>query len=247
MPHPDSEPIRDREPSTRPVDLALPRPRPERRVVEGRFARLEPLDADRHGPSLAALGQGSEAALRSWEYLPYGPFPSEAEHVALLREQAASDDPLFFAIVEPGSGRAVGVGTLMSIVPAHGSIEIGHLWFSPVLQRTPAATEALVLLLRYALDDLGYRRMEWKCNAANWPSRRAATRLGYRFEGIFYNHFVVKGHNRDTAWFSILDEEWPHLRDGYAAWLAPENFDTEGRQRTRLSDLTRPRTGTMEE
>ena len=234
------EPVRDRPPSVRAVGLDLPRPRPERRVLEGRFVRLEPLDADRHGPSLHALGHGSDEALRSWEFLPYGPFASEADHVAWLREQAARDDPLFFAIVEPGSDRAIGVGTLMSIVPQHGTIEIGHLWFSPVLQRTPAATEALVLLLRYAMDDLGYRRMEWKCNAANLSSRRAATRLGYRFEGIFYNHLVVKGRNRDTAWFSILEEEWPRLRDAYAAWLAPANFGPDGEQRTRLSDLTRP-------
>jgi RimJ/RimL family protein N-acetyltransferase len=236
----ESEPIRDRPPSVRPVRLALPRPRPERRVLEGRFARLGPLDADHHGPSLYRLGHGSDDALRSWEFLPYGPFASEAEHVAWLREQAAHDDPLFFAITEPGSDRAIGVGTLMSIAPHHGTIEIGHLWFSPLMQRTPAATEALVLLFRYAMDELGYRRLEWKCNAANVPSRRAASRLGYRFEGIFYNHQVVKGCNRDTAWFSILDEEWPRLRDAYATWLAQDNFGPDGEQRTRLSDLTRP-------
>jgi len=236
----ESEPTRDRRPSVRPVGLALPRPRPERRVLEGRFARLEPLDADRHGPSLFALGHGSDEALRSWAFLPYGPFASEAEHVAWLREQAARDDPLFSAVVEPGTGRAVGVGTLMSIVPDHATIEIGHLWFSPVLQRTPAATEALVLLLRYALDGLGYRRMEWKCDAANAASRRAALRLGYRFEGVFFNHRVIKGRNRDTAWFSILDEEWPRLRAAYAGWLAPENFGPDGEQLIRLGDLTRP-------
>ncbi len=236
----ESEPTRDRLPSVRPVDLALPRPRPERRVLEGRWARLEPLDAGRHGPSLYALGHEGEAALRSWDYLPYGPFASEAEHAAWLRSHAAGDDPLVFAVVEAEGGRAVGIATLMSIVPDQARIEIGHLWFSPVLQRTPAATEALVLLLRYALDDLGYRRMEWKCNAANAPSRRAAVRLGYRFEGVFFNHSVVKGHNRDTAWYSILDEEWPRLRDAFAAWLAAENFGPDGEQRTRLSDLTQP-------
>ena len=207
MPHAaEPEPIRDRPPSARPVGLALPRPRPERRVLDGRFARLEPLDADRHGPSLAALGRGSDDALRSWEFLPYGPFASEAAHVAWLREQAARDDPLFYAVVAPGTGRALGVGTLMSIVPDHATIEIGHLWFAPALQRTPAATEALVLLLRYAMDGLGYRRMEWKCNAAILPSRRAAIRLGYRFEGIFYYHVVAKVRNCDTAWCSIRDE-----------------------------------------
>jgi len=234
------EPIRDRRPSVRLLGLTLPRPRPERRVLDGRWVRLEPLEAERHGPSLYALGHGGEAARRSWDYLPYGPFATEAEHAAWLRRHAAGDDPLVFAVVEPASGRAVGIATLMSIVPDQATIEIGHLWFSPALQRTPAATEALVLLLRYALDELGYRRMEWKCDAANAASRRAAVRLGYRFEGVFFNHRVVKGGNRDTAWFSILDEEWPRLRDAYAAWLAPENFGADGAQRTRLSDLTRP-------
>ena len=236
---PDEETVRDRSPSTAPVPLLLPRPRTERRVLEGQFTRLEPLDADRHGPSLYALGHGSDEALQSWEFLPYGPFASEAEHVAWLGGRATSDDPLFFAILEPGSGQAIGVGTLMSIVPDHGTIEIGHLWFSPALRRTPAATEALVLLLRHAMDDLGYRRVEWKCNAANVASRRAAVRLGYRFEGVFFKHLVVKGRNRDTAWYSILDEEWPRLRDAYATWLAPDNFGPDGTQRTRLGDLTR--------
>lgn len=236
----EPEIVRGRPPSVRPVRLDLPRPWPERRDLEGRFVRMVPLDVGRHGASLYALGHGGDDALRSWEFLPYGPFASEAEHVAWLGARAAQDDPLFFAIVEPDSGRALGVGTLMSIVPHHGTIEIGHLWFSPGLRQTPAATEALVLLLRHAMDELGYRRIEWKCNAANIASRRAASRLGYRFEGIFYNHQVVKGHNRDTAWFSILDEEWPRLRDAYATWLAPDNFGSDGTQRTRLSDLTRP-------
>ena len=233
------EPIRDQPPSVRPVATELRRPRPERAVLEGDRVRLEPLDPEGHGPDLYALGHdGSPEAERSWEFLPYGPFASEAKHRAWLREQAASDDPLFFAIVS--GERAMGVATLMTIVPEHGSIEIGHIWLSPALQRTPAATEALVLLLGYALADLGYRRMEWKCNAANAASRSAAVRLGYRFEGVFYNHLVFKGRNRDTAWFSILDEEWPRLRDAYAEWLAADNFDSDGSQRRRLSDLTRP-------
>ncbi len=227
-------------PSVRALELDLPRPRPKRALLPGTRVRLELLDAERHGPALYALGHdGSAEARRSWEYLPYGPFASESEHRSWLQTQAASRDPLFFAVVEPRTDRAVGVATLLSIVPAHGSIEIGHIWLSPVLQRTPAATEGLALLLRYALDDLGYRRMEWKCNAANAASRQAAIRLGFRFEGVFYNHMVVKGRNRDTAWFSILDDEWPRLREAYAAWLAPENFDADGTQRRRLSDLTR--------
>jgi RimJ/RimL family protein N-acetyltransferase len=229
---------RDRTPSMRPVDLALPRPRPERVSLAGERVRVEPLDPARHGPELFRSGHdGSEPAEASWAYLPYGPFESEEEHRAWLEAQAASEDPLFFTIV--CDGRAAGVATLMSIVPAHGVIEIGHIWLSPGLQRTPAATEALVLLMRHAMDDLGYRRLEWKCNAANEASRRAAVRLGFRFEGVFFNHQVFKGRNRDTAWFSILDEEWPRLREAYATWLAADNFGAEGGQRQRLSELTR--------
>jgi RimJ/RimL family protein N-acetyltransferase len=175
---------RDRAPSVRAVDLALPRPRPERLSLPGDRVRVEPLDPARHGPDLFRFGHdGGPAAEQSWEYLPYGPFASEGEHRSWLELQAASEDPLYFAIVR--DDRAAGVATLTSIVPAHGTIEIGHIWLSPGLQRTSAATEALVLLLRYAMDDLGYRRMEWKRNAANDASRRAAVRLGFRFEGVF--------------------------------------------------------------
>jgi RimJ/RimL family protein N-acetyltransferase len=229
---------RSRPPSVRPIDLALPRPRPERVSLEGERVRVEPLDPARHGPDLFRFGHdGSPAAEESWAYLPYGPFVSESEHRSWLETQAASEDPLFFAIVAR-EGRAAGVATLMRTVPEHGTIEIGHIWLSPGLQRTAAATEALVLLLRYAMDDLGYRRMEWKCNAANEASRRAAVRLGFRFEGVFYNHQVFKGRNRDTAWYSILDEEWPRLRDAYATWLAAENFGPDGAQLRRLSELS---------
>ncbi|MCC6313357.1 MAG: GNAT family N-acetyltransferase [Thermomicrobiales bacterium] len=235
-----AEPIRDRAPGKQPVDQEMPRPRPQHIVHEGRWARLEPLDPTAHAADLYALGHADEAARRTWDYLPYGPFPSAEAHAAWLTAQATADDPLFFAVVDRASGQAVGVASLMSIAPEHGSIEIGHLWFSPRLQRTPVATEALYLLLTHALDDLGYRRMEWKCDAANAASRRAAARLGYRHEGVFFNHRVVKGHNRDTAWFSILDEEWPRLRAAFAEWLAPENFNADGTQRARLSDLTRP-------
>jgi RimJ/RimL family protein N-acetyltransferase len=234
----DEHATRDRAPSMRAVDLALPRPRPERLSLPGERVRVEPLDPARHGPDLFRLGHDeSAAAEQTWAYLPYGPFASESEHRAWLETQAASEDPLFSAIVD-GEDRAAGIATLMSIVPAHGSIEIGHIWLSPGLQRTPAATEALVLLMRYAMDDLGYRRLEWKCNAANDASRRAAVRLGFRFEGVLFNHQVFKGRNRDTAWFSILDEEWPALRAAYATWLAADNFGPDGEQRRRLSELS---------
>ena len=209
------ETTRNRPPSVREVDLALPRPRPERLSLDGDDVRVEPLDPGRHASDLFRLGHdGTPEAEQSWEYMPYGPFASEVEHRAWLETQEASEDPLFFTVVDRREERAVGIATLLSIVPEHGSIELGHIWLAPRLQRTRAATEALVLLLRYAMDDLGYRRMEWKCNAANEPSRSAAARLGFRFEGIFYNHLVFKGRNRDTAWFSILDEEWPRLRRG---------------------------------
>ena len=221
------------------VDISLPRPRPERLSLEGDRVRVEPLDPEPHAADLFRLGHdGSAAAEQSWAYLPYGPFASEHEHRSWLETQAASEDPLFYVAVDLRDGCAVGVATLLSIVPAHGSIELGHIWLSPRLQRTAAATEALVLLLRYAVDTLGYRRMEWKCDAANQPSRRAAARLGFRFEGIFYNHMVVKGRNRDTAWFSILEEEWPAVQEAYSMWLAADNFGPDGAQRRRLSELT---------
>lgn len=230
---------RNRKPSVRTIDLALPRPRPERVSLEGEEVRVEPLDPARHASDLFQLGHdGTPEAEQSWEFMPYGPFASEADHRAWLETQAASEDPLFFTVVDLSEDRAVGIATLLSIVPEHGSIELGHIWLAPRLQRTRAATEALVLLLRYAMDDLGYRRMEWKCNAANEPSRSAAARLGFRFEGIFFNHLVFKGRNRDTAWFSILDEEWPAVRAAYATWLAADNFDADGVQRQRLSELT---------
>ena len=230
---------RNRPPSVREVDLALPRPRPDRVSLVGEDVRVEPLDPARHAADLFRLGHdGTPEAEQSWEYMPYGPFASEPEHRAWLEIQAASEDPLFFTVVDRPDDHAVGIATLLSIVPEHGSIEIGHIWLAPRLQRTRAATEALVLLLRYAMDDLGYRRMEWKCNAANEPSRTAAARLGFRFEGIFYNHLVFKGRNRDTAWFSILDEEWPRVREAYSTWLAADNFGPDGAQRRRLSELT---------
>jgi RimJ/RimL family protein N-acetyltransferase len=226
-------------PSLRPVDIVLPRPRPERKAIEGDRVSLEPLDPDRHGPDLWERGHdGTPEAEQSWDYLPYGPFASEADHRSWLRERAAGDDPLFFAIVERGRGGAAGVASLMSVVPEHASIELGHVWLAPSLQRTPAATEALVALIRHAMEDLGYRRMEWKCDAANRASRRAAVRLGYRFEGIFFHHQVVKRRNRDTAWYSILDDEWPRLRGAYATWLAAGNFAANGAQKRRLSELT---------
>ncbi len=152
---------------------------------------------------------------------------------------AAQEDPLFFAIRELASRRALGLASYLNIEPTHGSVEIGHVWFAPPLQRTSAATEAIFLLLRHAFDDLTCRRMEWKCNALNVASRRAALRFGFTFEGIFYQHRVYKGRNRDTAWYSMMDHEWPAIRSAFEAWLAPSNVDEDGKQRLSLSELTR--------
>ncbi len=232
-----SEPRRDRRVSGAPVALSLPRPRPERREHAGHLARLEPLDPARHAADLYAASHEVPGGERLWDYLPYGPFPSRRDFAAWLEDRARSADPLFFAIRDLRNGRALGMASFLRIAPEPATIEIGHIWFAPALQRTPAATEAIFLMLRHAFDDLGYRRVEWKCDALNAASRRAATRFGFSFEGIFYQHGVVKGHNRDTAWFSILDHEWPALRANVERWLAPENFDASGRQRSSLRAL----------
>ncbi len=236
---PDSEPVRRAPPSTAAVADSSPAPRPERRVHNGRYARVEPLDPAHHGDDLFAASHGDATRTRIWDYLPYGPFPSREAFDAHLAAQAKSEDPLFFAIRPHGSAKVEGVASLMAIEPAHRSIEIGHIWLGPGLQRTPAATEALYLLIAHAMDDLGYRRMEWKCDAANAASRGAASRLGFTHEGVFYQHRIVKGRNRDTAWFSILDGEWPALRANFEVWLDPANHDDDGKQRQSLGDLNR--------
>ena len=233
-----AEPTRDRPPSGAPVDPP-PGLWPARVVHDGRYVRLEPLDARVHAEELYAASHGVEGGERLWVYLPYGPWETLEAFRAWLRDCSASADPMFFAVRDKGAGRAGGVASYLNIHPKPGTIEIGHIWFGPALQRTPAATEALFLLLRHAFDDVGCRRMEWKCNALNAASRRAAVRLGFAFEGIFYQHQIVKGRNRDTAWFSILDGEWPAIRANFEAWLAPANFDAAGRQRTSLGDLNR--------
>ncbi|MBK1666882.1 hypothetical protein CKO28_02345 [Rhodovibrio sodomensis] len=215
----------------------LPAGRPERRVLTGHWCRLEPLDAQAHADALAPHAL-DPAARDSWAYMPYGPFDTAADYRAHLDRQAAGDDPLFFAVRDGDAGHAArGVAALMSIAPEHGRIEIGHIWFAPVLQRTRAASEAVMLLAIHAFD-LGYRRLEWKCNAANAGSRRAALRLGFTFEGIHRRHMAVKGRNRDTAWYSIVSEEWPAVRAAYEAWRDPANFDGRGRQKTRLAART---------
>jgi RimJ/RimL family protein N-acetyltransferase len=206
---------------------------PERVVLEGETVRVEPADPLRHAEQLygAAAGAGS-----IWDFLPYGPFASQTEFTEWLKARAESSDPLFFAIVDREVGEARGMASLLRMAPEHGAIEIGHIWFAPALQKTRAATEAIYLLSRYAFE-LGNRRYEWKCNALNAGSRRAAERFGFTFEGVFRQHQVVKGRNRDTAWYSMTDAEWPSRRAAFEAWLAPGNFDSSGRQRRSLAEL----------
>ncbi len=207
---------------------------PARTPLPGRTVRLEPLDPAAHGLALYEASHGDEVARAVWTYLWSSPFADQGAFLSWLRDCAAAADPVFFAVCDAATGRARGMTSYLRIAPKDGVLEIGHIWFEPRLQRTTAATEALTLMIRHAFEDLGCRRVEWKCDARNGPSRRAALRLGFRFEGIFYRHMIVKGRNRDTAWYSIVSEEWPAVRDAYDRWLAPDNFDAEGRQRSRL-------------
>ena len=210
------------------------RARPPRAVLEGRHCRLEPLEAARHAAQLFEANSLDRDG-RMWTYLLSGPFESFDEYSAWLESRQASVDPLFYAIVERSSGLAVGVASYLRIDPANGSVEVGHLQFSPRLQRGTAATEAMYLMMKQAFD-LGYRRYEWKCDALNAGSRHAAERLGFTFEGVFRQAVVYKGRNRDSAWFSIIDAEWPLLDAAYRRWLDPANFDDSGHQRFSLGD-----------
>jgi RimJ/RimL family protein N-acetyltransferase len=211
---------------------------PPREAIPGRYCRLEPLDPARHAAALFAANARDPDA-RHWTYLPYGPFASLEEYRKWMQATCLGDDPLFFAIVDAATGQAAGVASYLRIDPMNGAIEVGHLRFSPLLQRTPAATEAMYLMMKRAFA-LGYRRYEWKCDALNAPSRAAATRLGLSYEGIFRQASVYKGRSRDTAWFAATDRDWPGLEQAFLRWLDPGNFDAQGRQRTRLSALTAP-------
>ena len=211
--------------------------RPERRVLDGRLVRLEPLSRERHGADLFQASHRDEQARRMWTYLFQGPFPDAAAYGAWLDTAERSEDPVFFALVDRADGRAKGQASLMRITPEMGVIEVGNIWYAPAVQRTALPTEAMLLLFSSVFDELGDRRLEWKCNALNAPSRRAAERLGFAYEGTFRQHMVVKGRNRDTAWFAILDRDWPGVRAAIEAWLAPANLDADGRQRSRLEDF----------
>jgi RimJ/RimL family protein N-acetyltransferase len=210
--------------------------RPGRVVLEGRYVAVTPLDARLHGDALweATRGEQNDAL---WQYLAEGPFRDRDDFDKTLEGMAASEDPLFFAIIDRASGRAAGRASYLRIDPKHGSIEVGSILHTPALQRTRGATEAMYLMARHAFEDLGYRRYEWKCNALNEASRRAALRLGFTFEGIFRQHQIVKGRNRDTAWFSMLDGEWPRRKEAFERWLDPENFSAAGEQKQRLGTL----------
>lgn len=233
------ERYRNRPPSVEAVDPLPPGLRPANTTYRGQYVQLEPLDVRRHAEELYPVSHSNPDDGSLWDYLPYGPFEDLDTFRNWLRTCSSTADPLFFAVRDQGSGRAGGVTSFLNIHPTVGSIEIGHIWFGPALQNTAAATEALYLMIRHAMDDLGYRRMEWKCNALNRPSRNAARRLGFTFEGIFYQHTIAKGRNRDTAWYSILDGEWPTIRANFQTWLDPENFHEDGRQRTSLGDMNR--------
>jgi len=212
------------------------RPWPPRTPMVGRYCRLEPLNLEAHAQQLydAHVKNGDD---QYWTYLPYGPYQSFEEYRAWIESVYAQDDPQFFAVIEPQSGRAVGVASYLRIEPKIGSIEVGHIHFSPSMQKTPAATEAMFLMMQRAFDELGYRRYEWKCDGLNGPSKKAAQRFGFTAEGVFRQCTMYKGRNRDTAWFSIIDAEWPQLKQAYIAWLDPNNFDADGRQLKRLEDF----------
>lgn len=196
---------------------------PDAKTLEGRFIRLEKLDPARHADDLWLVLNGPDSDPKLWDYLPYGPFNEREAFDAWLQRHASDTDPWFYSVVDQNTGVTEGVISLMSIVAAHGRIEIGHVTFGARMQRTPKGTEAIYLLAREAFA-LGYRRLEWKCNANNARSKRAADRFGFSYEGLFRQHMVVKGVNRDTAWYSILDNEWSALQKAFEAWLAVDNF-----------------------
>jgi RimJ/RimL family protein N-acetyltransferase len=224
------------QPIGQPLPGWTPRPLPPRTPMQGRFCRLEALDPVRHAEDLWAANSPDKEG-RNWTYLFVGPFAKFADYRAWLEKVAVRSDPLFHTIIDLKTGKAVGVATFMRIDRGHGVIEVGNINYSPLLQRTPAATEAMFLMMGRVFDELGYRRYEWKCDSLNSPSRAAALRLGFTYEGLFRQAVIYKGRNRDTAWFSIIDSEWPALKRAYELWLAPDNFSADGKQKQPLSAL----------
>lgn len=224
-----------------PVGFPVPgwqaRPLPPATPLEGRFARIERLDPARHAADLHAANAADRSGAM-WTYMGYGPFADLAAYRAWAEDMAPKPDPLFHAIIDRDSNSARGVASYLRIDPVNGVIEVGHIAYAPSLQRTSAATEAMYLLMWRVFDELGYRRYEWKCDALNAPSQAAARRLGFTYEGTFRQAMVYKGRNRDTAWYAITDRDWPRLKAGFEAWLAPANFDAAGRPLRRLGSFT---------
>lgn len=219
-----------------PVPGWTARPRPPKTPVEGLYCRLEPVDPNRHAEDLFVAWRADTTG-QGWTYLAYGPFESAEAFHAWMVKTCLGDDPVFYAVIDRKTGKAVGLMSYLRIDPAVGVIEIGHIGLSPALQQTVASTEAQFLMMQRAFDELGYRRYEWKCDDLNTPSRRAAIRLGFQFEGVFRQATIYKGRNRDTAWYAIIDRDWPRLRAAFERWLLPENFDVNGRQILSLGEI----------
>ena len=220
-----------------PVPTWTERRRPPRTPMLGHYCQVEPLDPRKHGRDLFEAAATDKEG-RIWTYLGYGPFATHQAYAGWMSTTCMGEDPLFHAIVDLATGKAVGVASLMRIDPKGGAIEVGHICLMPPGQRGRVATESMFLLMKRVFDEVAYRRYEWKCDALNAPSRKAAERLGFSYEGLFRQATVYKGRNRDTAWYSIIDKEWPRLKACFETWLDPSNFDSEGQQKLRLSDLT---------
>lgn len=207
---------------------------PDMRPLHGRWIRLDHVSAVKHAADLYASFDGKDPEGHIWTYMGYGPFNSPEEFAEWVKAREAARDPWFYAFVRRDTGKAVGMGSFMRNDAPNGAIEIGHIWMSPELQQTREATEAIYLMMRHCFDDLGVRRLEWKCDSLNAPSRKAADRFGFTFEGIFRQHYIIKGRNRDTAWFAMLDTEWPKAKRAFEAWLKDDNFDADGQQKAKL-------------
>jgi RimJ/RimL family protein N-acetyltransferase len=222
-----------------PLDILPDGRTPARSPLIGRGVIVEPIDPGRHGPDLylAACGPDGDLSGDMWTYLISGPFTDEASFNAWLAPQGETDDPLVFALIEQASGQARGMASFMRVVPHWATCEVGAIWFAPSLKRSRAASEAMYLMARHVFEDLNYRRYEWKCDSLNEASRRAAMRFGFHYEGLFRQHVIYKGRNRDTAWFAMTDQDWPHVKGAFEAWLADDNFDTDGRQSRGLAEI----------
>ncbi|MBG1231601.1 GNAT family N-acetyltransferase [Aestuariivirga litoralis] len=216
------------------VDPKPPGTLPDLRPLPGRWARLDALNTEKHGAQLWHSIDGKDEDGKLWTYMAFGPFANKEAFDAWLKARQVQKDAWFYAYVKRDTGEALGMGSFMRADPANGAIEIGSIWLSKALQKTREGTEVIYLMMRHAFDDLGSRRLEWKCDALNAPSRRAALRYGFKFEGIFQQHMIIKGKNRDTAWFAMLDKDWPQVKKGFEAWLAESNFDANGNEKSKL-------------